>query len=88
MLLYITAEDVFGSGTPERRGPRPLHTIPETLAGLVDLGLRHHVRAAAMAGGRTGLSSSCPTGSWIAWPSGSRSSAASGSGSSPVSESS
>ena len=48
MLLYITAEDVFGSGTPERRGPRPLHTIPETLAGLVDLGLRHHVRAAAM----------------------------------------
>ena len=23
MLLYITAEDVFGSGTPERRGPRP-----------------------------------------------------------------
>ena len=49
MLLYITAEDVFGSGAPERRGPRPLHTIPETLAGLVDLGLRHHVRAAAMA---------------------------------------
>ena len=48
MLLYITAEDVFGSGTPERRGPRPLHTIPETLTGLVDLGLRHHVRAAAM----------------------------------------
>jgi hypothetical protein len=48
MLLYITAEDVFGSGTPERRGPRPLHTTPETLAGLVDLGLRHHVRAAAM----------------------------------------
>jgi len=48
MLLYITAEDVFGSDTPERRGPRPLHTIPETLTGLVDLGLRHHVRAAAM----------------------------------------
>ena len=48
MLLYITAEDVFGSGTPERRGPRPLHTIPSTLAGLVDLGLRHHVRPAAM----------------------------------------
>ena len=48
MLLYITAEDVFGSGTPKRRGPRPLHTIPETLCGLVDLGLRHHVRAAAM----------------------------------------
>jgi len=49
MLLYITAEDVFGSGTPERRGPRPLHTIPPTVAGLYDLGLRHHVRPAAMA---------------------------------------
>jgi hypothetical protein len=49
MLLYITAEDVFGSGTPERRGPRPLHAIPSTLAGLYDLGLRHHVRPAAMA---------------------------------------
>jgi hypothetical protein len=48
MLLYITAEDVFGSGTPERRGPRPLHTIPPTVAGLYDLGLRHHVRPAAM----------------------------------------
>ena len=44
MLLYITAEDVFGSDTPERRGPRPLHAIPATLAGLYDLGLRHHVR--------------------------------------------
>jgi long-subunit acyl-CoA synthetase (AMP-forming) len=49
MLLYITAEDVFGSETPERRGPRPLHTIPETVAGLFDLGLRHHVRRAALA---------------------------------------
>jgi hypothetical protein len=48
MLLYLTAEDVFGSGTPERRGPRPLHTIPPTLAGLFDLGLRHHVRRAAL----------------------------------------
>lgn len=48
MLLYITAEDVFGSDTPERRGPRPLHAIPATLAGLYDLGLRHHVRSAAM----------------------------------------
>jgi len=48
MLLYITAEDVFGNDTPERRGPRPLHRIPETLAGLYDLGLRHHVREAAM----------------------------------------
>ena len=49
MLLYITAEDVFGSDMPERRGPRPLHTIPSTVAGLYDLGLRHHVRSAAMA---------------------------------------
>lgn len=49
MLLYITAEDVFGSGTPERRGPRPLHTIPATVAGLYDIGLRHHVRSASMA---------------------------------------
>ena len=49
MILYITAEDVFGSGTPERRGPRPLHTMPATVAALYDLGLRHHVRSAAMA---------------------------------------
>ena len=48
MLLYLTAEDVFGSGTPERRGPRPLHTIPATVSGLFDLGLRHHVRRAAL----------------------------------------
>ena len=49
MLLYITAEDVFGSESPEQRGPRPLHTIPPTVAGLFDLGLRHHVRRAALA---------------------------------------
>jgi hypothetical protein len=48
MLLYITAEDVFGSDTPKRSGPRPLHRVPPTLAGLYDLGLRHHVRGAAM----------------------------------------
>jgi hypothetical protein len=48
MLLYITAEDVFGSDTPKRSGPRPLHTIPATVAGLYDLGLRHHVRKAAL----------------------------------------
>jgi hypothetical protein len=48
MLLYITAEDVFGDGAPERQGPRPLHRIPATLAGLFDLGLRHHIRPAAM----------------------------------------
>jgi hypothetical protein len=49
MLLYITAEDVLGSDTPRRRGPRPLPTTPETVAGLYDLGFRHHVRAAALA---------------------------------------
>jgi hypothetical protein len=49
MLLYITAEDVFASDTPERKGRGPLHTIPETLSGLYDLGLRHHVRSAALA---------------------------------------
>jgi hypothetical protein len=47
MLLYITVDDVFPSDSPQRRGPRPLHTIPETVAGLYDLGLRHHVRDAA-----------------------------------------
>lgn len=49
MLLYITAEDVFGDDGPQHKGPRPLHKIPETVAGLYDLGLRHHVRKAAMA---------------------------------------
>ncbi len=49
MLLYITAEDVFGDDAPRRQGPRPLHRIPETVAGLYDLGLRHHVRPAVMA---------------------------------------
>jgi hypothetical protein len=49
MLLYITAEDVFGDGAPERKGPRPLHRIPDTVVGLYDLGLRHHVRTAVMA---------------------------------------
>jgi hypothetical protein len=49
MLLYITAEDVFGDDGPQHKGPRPLHRIPETVAGLFDLGLRHHVRKAAMA---------------------------------------
>ena len=46
MLLYITAEDVFGGPTPERRGPRPLHTIPDTVSALYDMGMRHHVRDA------------------------------------------
>ena len=48
MRLYIAAEDVFGSDTPKSRGPRPLHTIPSTVVGLIDLGLRHHERPAAM----------------------------------------
>ncbi len=60
MLLYITAEDVFGSDTPKRRGPRPLHTIPSTLAGLFDLGLRHHVRPAAMTWWTDGTPESVP----------------------------
>ncbi len=48
MLLYITAEDVFGSAPPEPRGPRPPRTIPATVAGLYDFGLHHHVRKAAL----------------------------------------
>ena len=60
MLLYITAEDVFGSAPPERRGPRPLHTIPPTLAGLYDLGLRHHVRTAALTWWQDGSLEPCP----------------------------
>jgi hypothetical protein len=48
VFFYITAEDVFGSDAPRRRGPQPLHTIPGTVAGLYDLGLRHHVRDAAL----------------------------------------
>lgn len=49
MLLYITAEDVFGDDGPEHKGPRPLHRIPDTVVGLIDLGLRHHVRKSVMA---------------------------------------
>ena len=49
MLLYITAEDVIGDDGPERQGSRPLHRIPDTLAGLFDMGLRHHIRPAVMA---------------------------------------
>jgi hypothetical protein len=49
MLLYITVEDVLGDDTPRHRGPRPLHTLPSTVTGLFDLGLRHHVRRAALA---------------------------------------
>lgn len=42
MLLYVTA------GEPQEREFRPLHTIPETLAGLYDLGMRHHIRHAVL----------------------------------------
>jgi AMP-binding enzyme len=48
MLLYITVDDVFPSDSPQRRGARPLHTIPATVAGLYDLGLRHHLRGVVM----------------------------------------
>jgi hypothetical protein len=48
MLLYITAEDVFGGATPERKGPRPLHTIPPTLSALYDMGMRHHLRRSVL----------------------------------------
>ncbi len=54
MLLYITAEDVFGDARPERRGPRPLHTIPATVAALFDLGMRHHLRQSVLSWARDG----------------------------------
>jgi len=48
MLLYITAEDVFGDAAPAPRGPRPLHAVPPTLGALYDMGMRHHVRRAVL----------------------------------------
>ena len=42
MLLYVTA------GEPQEREFRPLRTIPETLAGLYDLGMRQHIRRAVL----------------------------------------
>jgi hypothetical protein len=48
MLLYITAEDVFGDATPKRRGPRPLHSMPPTVSALYDMGMRHHLRSQAL----------------------------------------
>lgn len=48
MLLYITAEDAFGEAAPARREPRPLHTIPSTVSALYDMGMRHHIRPAAL----------------------------------------
>ena len=52
VLFYITAEDVFGQPTPGKRGPRPLHTIPTTVSGLYDLGMRHHVRPSVLSRAR------------------------------------
>jgi hypothetical protein len=48
MLLYVTVEDLLDDPGPERRGSRPPHAIPATLSALYDLGMRHHVRSAAM----------------------------------------
>lgn len=43
MILYVT------TGEPIRRRHRPLPTIPETVAGLFDLGMREHARRAVLA---------------------------------------
>ncbi len=59
MFFYITAEDVFGSDTP-RRAPRPPHPTPDTLCGLYDLGLRHHVRPAVLSCWTDGVQTSFP----------------------------
>jgi hypothetical protein len=48
VLLYITAEDVLQQSMPERRGPRPLHTIPSTVNALYDMGMRHHARRSVL----------------------------------------
>jgi hypothetical protein len=42
MLLYVTL------GEPEEREPRPLHTIPDTIANLYLLGMREHSRDAVL----------------------------------------
>lgn len=60
MLLYITVDDVFPSDSPRKQGARPLHAIPETVAGLYDLGLRHHVRGAVMKWWRDGSLEAVP----------------------------
>src|SRR5262245_15735978 len=43
MILYVT------TGEPIRRRHQPLPTIPETVAGLFDLGMREHARRAVLA---------------------------------------
>ena len=48
MLLYITAEDVFGDAAPRPRGPRRASAPPATLSALYDAGMRHHARPAAL----------------------------------------
>jgi hypothetical protein len=47
MLLYITAEDVFGDA-PAPGAPRPHPGAPATLGALYDQGMRHHQRRAAL----------------------------------------
>jgi hypothetical protein len=47
MLLYITAEDVFG-GAPAHGAPRPQDGVPATLGALYDQGMRHHARRAVL----------------------------------------
>jgi AMP-binding enzyme len=47
MLLYITAEDVFGDA-PAPGAPRPQPRAPATLAALFDQGMRHHQRRAVL----------------------------------------
>jgi hypothetical protein len=42
VLLYVS------TGEPEEREFRPLHSMPATVAGLFDLGMRHHVRKGAL----------------------------------------
>ena len=47
MLLYITAEDVFGDA-PAPGAPRPHPGAPATLGALYDQGMRHHRRRAVL----------------------------------------
>jgi len=42
MLLYVT------TGEPQDREARPLHTIPKTVCGLYDMGMREHSRKALL----------------------------------------
>ena len=47
MLLYITAEDVLGAPR-SRAGHGPLQGDPRDAGALYDMGMRHHVRRAAL----------------------------------------